>query len=80
MERAIPILPADDIRVAKEFYAEKGKDGLAALGDLACWYNDKHEELHAFKGTNFISVELRGSQDPTKPIKSVMKTALDRLK
>ena len=60
--------------------AEKGRDGLAGLGDVACWYNDKHEELHAIKGTTFISVELGGSKDPTKAIKGVMKAALDRLK
>ena len=60
--------------------AEKGKEGLAGLGDVACWYNEKHEELHALKGATFLSVELRRSGDPTEAIKSVMKGALDRLR
>jgi hypothetical protein len=59
---------------------QKNKDGLAGLGDLACWYNEKHEELHAFKGTSFVSIELRGLKAPTEAIKAVMKKALARLK
>ena len=58
--------------------AEKKQEGLAGFGDVACWYNDKHEELHAIKGTSFISVELRKSGDPTEAIKAVMKRALER--
>ena len=34
---------------------------VSALGDVACWYNDKHEALHAFKGTAFLSVEWKRS-------------------
>jgi len=59
---------------------KKSKDGLAGLGDLACWYNDKHAELHVIKGTVFLSIELRRSGNPTEPIIAVMKKALDRLK
>ena len=33
----------------------------SGLGDVACWYNDKHEALHAFKGTAFLSVEWKRS-------------------
>lgn len=58
----------------------KGKDGLAGLGDLACWYNDKHAELHVIKGNAFISVELRRSGNPTEPMIAVMKKALTKLK
>lgn len=59
---------------------EKTKDGLAGLGDLARWYNDKHAELYIIEGSAFLSVELRRSGNPTEPIKAVMKKALARLK
>ncbi len=59
---------------------KKGKDGLAGLGDLACWYNDKHAELHVIKGNAFISVELRRSGNPTEPIIGVMRKAVAKLK
>jgi hypothetical protein len=59
---------------------KKGKDGLAGLGDLACWYDDKHAELHVIKGNAFISIELRRSGNPTEPIIGVMKKALAKLK
>ena len=64
----------------KAMCAKQAKDGLDGLGELACWYNAKHQELHAFKGTTFISVELRRSGDTTEVIKGVMKKALERLK
>ena len=60
--------------------AKTAKDGLDGLGELACWYNDKHQELHAFTGTTFVSIELRRSGDTTEAIKGVMKKALGRLK
>jgi hypothetical protein len=59
---------------------KKSKDGLAGLGDLACWYNDKHAELHVIKGSAFLSVELRRSGNPTEPMIAVMKKALAKLK
>jgi len=58
----------------------KKTDGLAGMGDVACWYNDKHAELHVIKGTAFLSVELGRSGDPTEPIKALMKKVLARLK
>lgn len=64
----------------KAFCAEKKKDGLSGLGDVACWYNDKHEELQVLKGTNFFSIEMRRSGDPTEAIKGVAKKAFDRLR
>lgn len=64
----------------KAMCAKQAKDGLDGLGELACWYNDKHQELHAFKGTTFVSIELRRSGDTTEAIKGVMKKALERLK
>jgi hypothetical protein len=60
--------------------AEKASKDLAGLGDVACWYNEKHEELHAIKAATFLSVELHRSGDPTEAIKGVMKKALDRLR
>ena len=60
--------------------AQKGKEGLSGLGDTACWYNDKHEELQVLKGTTFFSIELRTSGNPTDPIKAVAKKVFDRIK
>jgi hypothetical protein len=60
--------------------AKMGMQGLAGLGDVACWYNEKHEELHAIKGTAFISIQLKKNGDPTEAIKGVMKAALARLR
>ena len=57
----------------------KSKDGLAGLGDLACWYNDKHRELHAVKGPAFVSIEIHGLSAPTEAITGLMKKALGRL-
>ncbi len=59
--------------------AQQGTDGLAGLGDLACWYDTKHVELHAMKGSSFLSIVIRRSGDPTEPLKAVMK-ALAKLK
>lgn len=59
--------------------AKKAKDGLAGFGDVACWYDSKHEELQALKGATFISVELRGKSDPTEAIKVVAQKALSRV-
>jgi len=59
---------------------KKTKDGLAGLGDIACWYDAQHEELHVIKGTAFVSVELRRSGNPTEPIIAVMRKALAKLK
>jgi hypothetical protein len=73
-------LPASSVAMYKMMCAKASKEGLAGLGDLACWYNDKHAELHVIKGAAFLSVELTRSGNPTEPIKAVMKKALDRLK
>ena len=73
-------LPASSVAMYRAMCAKKGQDGLAGLGDVACWYNEKHEELHALKGSAFISVELRRSGNPTGAITGVMKKALERLR
>ena len=71
---------ADQLPIHKGFCEQQKKDGLAGLGDLACWYNDKHEELHVFKGTALISIELRGKSNPTEPIKELAKKALAQMR
>jgi hypothetical protein len=73
-------LPPSSAPMYRAMCAKKAKDGLDGLGELACWYNDKHQELHAFKGTTFVSIELRRSGDTTEAIKGVMKKALERLR
>jgi len=73
-------LTASSTQMYKGMCAKKNKEGLAGLGDVACWYNDKHAELHVVKGTAFLSMDLRRNGDPTEPIKVVMKKALERLK
>lgn len=73
-------LPADQAAVYKGFCAQKGKEGLSGLGEVACWYNDKHEELQVLKGTTFFSIELRGKSNPTEAIKAVAKKVFDQLR
>jgi hypothetical protein len=70
----------DMAAIYKAMCAEKGKEGLAGLGDMACWYNEQHEELQAIKGVKFISIEMKRSGNPTEAIKVVMKKALDSLR
>jgi hypothetical protein len=70
----------DTAAMYKAMCAQKSKEGLAGLGDMACWYNEKHEELQAIKGVRFISIEMTRSGNPTEAIKAVMKKALDRLR
>ena len=53
----------------REMCAKKKSDDLAGLGEVARWYNDQHEELHAIKGAAFISVQLQRSGNPTEAIK-----------
>lgn len=73
-------LPTSSVPMYKEICAQQGTDGLAGLGDVACWYNAEHAELHVIKGSAFLSIELRRSGSPTEPIKAVMKKALAKLK
>jgi hypothetical protein len=60
--------------------SKKTKDGLEGLGDVACWYDTKHEELQVYKGPIFLSVEMRRSSNLTEAIKTVARTALGRVK
>lgn len=71
-------LPANQVAVYKGFCTDH--EGLAGLGDLACWYDKKHEEIHVFKGASLISIELRGKSNPTDPIKALAKKVIDQIK
>ena len=74
-------VPASQLAIFKGIICnKKTKDGLAGLGDLACWYNAEHEELHVIKGAVFLAVELRRSGNPTEPSIAVIRKALAKLK
>jgi hypothetical protein len=73
-------LTPDTASMYKSLCAQKGKEGLSGLGDVTCWYNDKHEELQVLKGTTFFSIQLRKSGDPTEAIKGVAQKVFTRLK
>jgi hypothetical protein len=64
----------------KMICAKKTKDGLDGLGDVACWYNERHAELQVIKGTSFVSIKLGRSGNSTEPIITAMKKALAKLK
>ena len=76
------VMPFDAATAAmyKAMCAKKNRDGLTGLGDVACWYNDKHGELQVLKGLTMFSIELRKSGDPTEAIKGVAKKVYDRVK
>lgn len=60
--------------------AQKSKEGLTGLGDVTCWYDDKHGELQVLKGSSFFSIQMRRSGDPTESIKTVARKVYERLK
>ena len=74
------VFDASTAAVYKGLCAKKGKEGLAGLGDTACWYNDKHEELQVMKGTTLIMIQLRRSGDPSEASKTLAKTIYERVK
>lgn len=71
---------AAEATVYKSMCAQKGKEGLTGLGDVTCWYNDKHGELQVAKGQTFFSIELRRNGDPTEAIKAVARKVYERVK
>ena len=73
-------MTAGQAAVYKALCAKKTKDGLTGLGDTACWYNEKHDELHVLKGGTFYSIEVRRSGDPTEPMKALARKVYERLK
>jgi len=73
-------MPADQAAIYKGLCAQKSKDGLTGLGDVTCWYDNRHEELQVLKGTTMFSIELRVKGNPTETIKGVAKKVYDRLR
>ncbi len=73
-------LPASSVPMYKGICGQKNKDGLAGMGDVACWYDDKHAELHVIKDAVFLSIQLTEIGNPTEPIKAAMNKALAKLK
>ena len=73
-------MTAQTAGVYKTMCAQKTKDGLTGLGDVTCWYNDRHEELQMLKGLTLYSIQLHKSGDPTEAIKGVGRKVYDRLK
>jgi hypothetical protein len=74
------VLTAANAGMYKAMCAQKDKQGLAGLGDVTCWSNDKHGELQVLKGLKFFSIELRKNGDPTEAIKAVARKVYDRMK
>jgi hypothetical protein len=76
------VMPFDAATAAmyKAMCLKKTRDGLTGLGDVACWYNDKHGELQVLKGLTMFSIEMRKSGDPTEAIKGVARKVHDRVK
>jgi hypothetical protein len=54
------------------------KEQVAGLGDIACWYNEKHRELQMLKGGTVMSIEITRSGDATDALKAVGKKVVDR--
>jgi len=73
-------LPGVQLSTDRAACAKGAREGLAGLGDVACWNNNSHEELHVYKGLVFISIELSGKSNPTDTIKAAAKKVVDRLK
>jgi len=76
------VMPFDAATAAmyKAMCAKKNRDGLTGLGDVACWYNDKHGELQVWKGLTMFSIEMQKGGDPTEAIKGVARKVYDRVK
>jgi len=72
--------PATQADIIKGSCETKGHEGLTGLGDVACWYNDKHEEIQVLKGTTMLSVAIRGKPDPSEAVKGAMKKVYGRFK
>lgn len=72
-------LPADQAQVYAGLCAQKNRDGLSGLGNVACWYDEKHGELQVLKGKQFFSIEMQRGGDPTEAIKHVARQVFDKL-
>lgn len=56
----------------------KKKEQAAGLGDVACWYNERHQELQVLKGPTLMIFELR-RRDASAALTTAAKQALTRL-
>ena len=56
----------------------KQKEQAAGLGDVACWYNAKHNELQVRRGSTLLIFQLRGGTGDA--LTTAAKQALGRLK
>jgi hypothetical protein len=72
-------LPAAQVAMFRSMCADQKHDGLAGLGEVACWYQDKHEELHVMKGNAFINIQINRNGDPTAAIIAAMRKAVGRV-
>ena len=73
-------LPANDAARIQGVCAQQAQEGLSGLGDVACWYNEGHDELWVFKGTTFLSFHLFKDGDPTDAIKGLAQKVFDQLR
>lgn len=78
----VTVMPFDSATAGmyKAMCLKKTRDGLTGLGDVACWYNEKHGELQVLKGLTMFSVQLRRSGDPTEAIKGAAGKVYQRVK
>ena len=76
------VMPFDAATAAmyKAMCIKKTREGLNGLGDVACWYNDKHRELQVLKGLTMFSIDLSKSGDSTEAIKGVARKVYERVK
>ena len=57
----------------------KQKEQAAGIGDLACWYNAKHNELQVLKGSKLLVLELSSGRGGDALL-AAAKQAVGRLK
>ena len=73
-------MTAQQAGMYKAMCAQKKNDGLSGLGETACWYNDKHEELQVLKGTTLLTIQMHKGGNPTEAIKTVARKVYERVK
>lgn len=73
-------LSPDAAPMFRAMCAKEANDGLAGLGDVSCWYDKNHDELHVIKGMTYISIDLDGIKNPTEPIKAAAKSVSAKVK
>jgi hypothetical protein len=56
-----------------------GKQMVAGVGDVACWYSAAHDELQTMKGATFLTIETKQGGVAAAALTEVAKKALSRL-